>query len=540
MFANFFQTVALPSDQLIGSYDPRLVVLSFMVAIFASYIALDLTGRLRDISNTKTSSILWLCGGAIAMGAGIWSMHFIGMLSFTIPGLSLRYNLFWTGLSLLVAILASGFALYLLQVSKVRIEHYIAGGIILGLAIASMHYTGMEAMLITLNIRYLPVLFFLSIVIAIVASEAALWLALKNNKVILRMRNRIKIISAIIMGIAICGMHYTGMAASIFTPLCVPVATEGTDALDPTLISIGIAGVTFIILSVAFFASSYKEAFNQQQLEQARQLGMAEIAASVLHSVGNVLNSVNVSADIVAEKTISSKLTGLEKLSALLKEHEHDLAAFLTTDPRGTKAPEFINKLAEYWREEQNCISQEMSRLSKNVDLIKEIISTQQEFSKNANDLEQVISLNELLDEVLLITGLNLKKDIVVEKNYGKINPILTDKVKLLQALVNLIRNAKDAVVESPKKDKKITLKTSSDKNTIVIEITDNGVGIQPKNINRIFNYGFTTKKSGHGFGLHTSALAINAIGGEIQAHSEGLEFGTTFTIKIPNNKPKL
>src|SRR5688572_11015137 len=155
MFDQFFQLQALPVGHYTGIYDPRLVILSYLVAVFASYVALDLTGRLRDQNNDETTNRLWLLGGAIAMGAGIWSMHFIGMLSFAIPGLSLRYDVLWTVISLLVAIFASGFALYLLKRSVINVVHLAAGGIILGLAIASMHYTGMAAMLITLNIRYL-------------------------------------------------------------------------------------------------------------------------------------------------------------------------------------------------------------------------------------------------------------------------------------------------------------------------------------------------------------------------------------------------
>lgn len=538
MFPQFFQTTSIPVDHFSGSYDYRLVILSFMVAMFASYIALDLTGRLRDISNTVTSTSLWLIGGAIAMGSGIWSMHFIGMLSFTIPGLTLKYDSLWTAFSLLVAILASGFALYLLKVPRIRIEHYIAGGIILGLAIASMHYTGMEAMLITLNIKYLPTLFFISILVAIVASEAALWFALKSNQVILRIRNRFKMVSAIVMGIAICGMHYTGMAASIFTPLCSPKLTAGAFALDPALLSIGIAGVTFVILGVAFFASSYKEALNQEQLEKARQLGMAEISASILHNVGNVLNTVNVSADVISEKNSSSKLIGLEKLSSLLNEHKDDLHTFLTKDPRGNKSIEYLKKLAEYWREEQTSTSEELNRLSKNIQLIKEIISTQQDLTK-LNALEQILSINELLDEVLIITGLNIKKEIKIEKNYGKINLVKIDKVKLIQVLVNLMRNAKDAVLETMNKEKIIRVKTEVIKDKAIIEISDNGIGILPKNINKIFNFGFTTKESGHGFGLHTSALAINAMGGEIHVKSQGPEQWTTFTIILPYKEKK-
>jgi NO-binding membrane sensor protein with MHYT domain len=534
MIANFFQFAAIPANQLIGSFNLSLVALSFMVAMAASYIALDLTGRLRDINNTPASKLLWLVGGSIAMGAGIWSMHFIGMLSFTIPGLTLRYDLFWTALSLLVAILASGFALFLLQSDKIRIEHYITGGIILGIAIASMHYTGMEGMLITLNIRYLPSLFFLSVLIAIVASEAALWLALKSNQVILRNRTRIKLASALIMGFAICGMHYTGMAASIFTPLCTPTCVlSNAQGLDPNLLSIGIAGVTFIILGVAFFASAYKESLNQQQFEKARQLGMAEISASILHNIGNVLNSVNVATGMITERFTSSKLSSLEKLSSLFNEHQHNLSTFIKEDPQGNKAVELLNKLAKYWREEHTIISNELNRLNNNVVLMKNIIAAQQELSKIAS-VAQIISINELLDEALLITGVNLKNEIIVIKNYSKISPIKTDKVKLLQILINLIHNAKESILESHNINKQISITTSlTNKKRIIIVISDNGVGILPKDIKKIFNYGFTTKKTGHGFGLHNSAIAINELGGTITVKSDGLNKGASFTLEL-------
>jgi NO-binding membrane sensor protein with MHYT domain len=532
MFSNFFQLLPIPSDQLNGFYDPKLVLLSFVVATSASYIALDLAGRLRDVSNTPTSKILWLVGGAIAMGSGIWSMHFIGMLSFTIPGLTLRYDLLWTGFSLLVAILASGFALYLLQAPAIRLPHYIAGGVILGFAIASMHYTGMQAMLETLNIHYLPVLFLLSILIAILASEAALWLALKSNQVVLRMRNRVKIVSAIIMGLAICGMHYTGMAASVFTPLCTPTFSSSISSLEPTYLSVIIAVVTFFILAIALFASSYKEALNHQQFEKARQLGMAEISASVLHNVGNVLNSVNVSAMTVAEQISESKLIGLEKLSVLFKENEHDITTFITQD-RGKKALAFLEKLADYWRHEQHSIKNEIARLIDNIALIKTIISTQQELSKTT-EFEQTISLNELLDEAILITGLNVKNSIKLKKHHTKNITMKTDKVKLLQILVNLLKNAKDAVKESSNPEKMISISTLLvNKNKIRIEIADNGIGITAKDLNKIFIYGFTTKTSGHGFGLHTSAIAASRLSGEIKAQSEGVNKGAVFTLEF-------
>lgn len=533
MFSSFFQTAALPLDQYYGQYNLYLVFLSFMVASAASYIALNLTAQLRDISNTLVNKWLWLVGGSVAMGAGIWSMHFIGMLSFSIPGLALQYDLFWTGLSLVVAIIASFFALWLFQTPALRIEHYIAGGTILGVAIASMHYTGMEAMLISLNIHYLPLLFITSIVIAIVASEAAIWLALKSTLVIPRIRSRIKFISALIMGIAICGMHYTGMASSVFTPLCAFPSIYAAKGMDQTYLSIAIAGVTFVILGIALLASMYRESMNLQMVEHARQLGMAEISASVLHNVGNVLNSVGISTDILTDKILHSKLQKLENVAEMLNAHKADLATYLTKDPKGRKIIEFISLLAVYWHEEQQAKAQELTLLQKNIDLITEIISTQQSLSKQTA-IEQMVSVNELLDEALLIVGFPLKSEILINKSYDKISPIRVDKSKLLQILVNLLKNAKDAVLESSRIDKVITITTRTLKqHYIQIEITDNGIGILPEHVNKIFIYGFTTKKSGHGFGLHASAIDLNNLGGKIQVHSEGFNQGATITVEL-------
>src|SRR3990167_3663185 len=171
MLVQFFQIGPIPINHLEGYYDYRLVALSYLVAVFASYIALDITARLRDISNTLLSSIAWLVGGAIAMGAGIWTMHFIGMLAFKMQ-MPMVYDLWWTIVSLVVAIAASGFALLLLRARNLHYFHIILGGVILGFAIAAMHYTGMAGMLIIMNIHYLPGLFTLSIIVAIVASEA--------------------------------------------------------------------------------------------------------------------------------------------------------------------------------------------------------------------------------------------------------------------------------------------------------------------------------------------------------------------------------
>lgn len=520
-----------------GQYDPRLVLLSYLVAVFASYIALDFTGRLRDLDNTSFTTTLWLVGGSIAMGCGIWSMHFIGMLSFTIPGLTLRYDLFWTALSLFVAISASAFALFLLMKSVVNVIHLIAGGVILGLAIASMHYTGMEAMLITLNIRYLPGLFFISIIVAIAASEAAIWLALKSNTVVLRLRTRIKIISSLIMGLAICGMHYIGMAASVFTPLCY-ATTEVKGSLDPTFLSIIVAVLTFIVLCVAFLSSIYKESLNQERFEKARQLGMAELSASVLHNVGNVLNSVNISAEEILAKNSDSKSAELKKLCVLLNEHEDNLTEFFKADPRGLKTLYFLNQLAKYWEDEHQYTCAEAKSLIKNIQAVKNIITTHQDLSKVIGT-EQSVKVSDLVEEALLVSGFAARRDITVVRQYGIIGVVVINKVKLMQVIVNLLRNAKDSLLESTNDKKTLTIKTELQNNNIIyIEISENGVGISPSNINKIFNYGFTTKKLGHGFGLNSSAIAINELGGKINVASEGLGKGATFSLSIPFKRP--
>ena len=218
MLAQLFQTMPIPENQISGTYSIRLVILSYLVATAASYVALDVTNRMKDISISKFESILWLIGGSLAMGAGIWSMHFIGMLAFIMP-MPMLYDPTLTGLSIGVAIIASGLAFSLLRSRNIKLPYLIVGGVVMGIAIAAMHYTGMAAMTISMNIYYLPDIFVLSILIAIFASEAALYLAIKSTQPDIKNRFLLKIISALIMGAAICGMHYTGMAAAIFTPL---------------------------------------------------------------------------------------------------------------------------------------------------------------------------------------------------------------------------------------------------------------------------------------------------------------------------------
>jgi NO-binding membrane sensor protein with MHYT domain len=539
MLEDFFQLTPEPANQMLGTYDLRLVLLSYMVAFLASYVALDVAGRLRDVSNTPLTRRLWIAGGALAMGAGIWSMHFIGMLAFTMHGMIMTYDLSWTGLSLLVAIFASAFALYLLTPRDMHVSHMAFGGVILGLAIASMHYLGMQGMSSSMDIHYLPGLFTLSIVIAIAASEAALWFAIKSNQVVAQLRFRFKVISAMIMGAAIAGMHYTGMFAAVFTPVDHSVAPQLS--VSPELMATGIAVITCVIMGIAFFLSAKKEALNEQLLRNARQAGMAEVAISVLHNVGNVLNSVNVSANLVAERIENSKLALLSDLSQMINQHKSDLGEFFTKDPKGMQIPDFIAKLASHWQEERMLMNGEIQALLKHLQHIKDIIAMQQNLSKKVQ-IEQITSIETAIDEAILICGIDENKHgIVIEKHYEKMKPVLIDKVKLLQILVNLLHNAKEALMMGKNHTvNKIMIRTGLlNKKQFYIEVSDNGPGISADNLSKIFTHGFTTKESGHGFGLHASALAAKDMGGSMKVASPGINQGAIFTLELAYRVPK-
>ena len=333
-------------------------------------------------------------------------------------------------------------------------------------------------------------------------------------------------------------MHYTGMAAAVFTMS--DMSVHDVNPLNTEILAISVAGVTFIILGIAFFISMYNEAINQQLVVTARQAGMAEVATAVLHNVGNVLNSVNISATIIVEKVANSKLKGLENLSTLLDENKHDLSVFLLQDPRGKNVPDYIRQLASVWNEENAQVIKEAKTLISNIEHIKNVVSMQQAFSKVVG-IESIILINDLIDEAVVISGIESKRHgIHLEKEYAALLPILIDKVKLIQILVNLFSNAKDSVMASGRLNKEIIIKTGIiDKDKFFIHVYDNGIGIIPENITKIFSYGFTTKEKGHGYGLHSSANSASELGGSISVKSDGTNEGALFILELPYKHPK-
>ncbi|AOE85665.1 putative bifunctional diguanylate cyclase/phosphodiesterase [Pseudomonas sp. TCU-HL1] len=234
---------------LTGSYDYSLVLISLLVAILASYTALDLAGRVT--SSQGRGAVLWIAGGAIAMGIGIWSMHFIGMLAFSLP-IPLGYDLPLTLLSLLIAVLVSGFALWLVSQPEQPLWQLLCGAVAMGAGISSMHYLGMHAMRMVPGIDYDPGLFYLSLAIAVAASGAALWIAfrLRHDTPFVRLA---RVGAALVMGVAIVGMHYTGMAAANF-PLGSFCAAAIT-GLDSRWLASLVIVVTLAVLAIALLTS---------------------------------------------------------------------------------------------------------------------------------------------------------------------------------------------------------------------------------------------------------------------------------------------
>ena len=282
-------------------------------------------------------------------------------------------------------------------------------------------------------------------------------------------------------------------------------------------------------------AETKLEVVHKQLLETSRLAGMAEVATDVLHNVGNVLNSVNVSCSLTIDRVKSSKASSLTRVTTLLNQNRGRLSEFFASDPRGQQIPDYLAALAEHLAGEQNTLLKELEQLLKHIDHIKQIVSMQQSYAKVAGVKEAVTAV-QLVEDALHINAAALSRhDVHVKREFEDAPPIQTEKHKVLQILVNLIRNAKYAMDEAKRQDKLMTIKVGTDGNGHAkIEVIDNGVGIPEENLTRIFAHGFTTRRDGHGFGLHSSALAVRELGGSLQAHSDGTGKGATFTLLLP------
>ena len=274
-------------------------------------------------------------------------------------------------------------------------------------------------------------------------------------------------------------------------------------------------------------------------VDASRLAGMAEVATGVLHNVGNVLNSLNVSTSVIATGLKQTKLEHLAKISALLREHAENLGEFLTNDPKGRRIPEFIESLAQHSMTERDRLLKEAESLQKNVDHIKEIVSMQQAYATMVGIVEPLDPVELMEDSFRMNAGALLRHAVTVVRKFEPVPRILAEKAKVLQILVNLIRNAKYAADDGGHDNKVITLEIRlTTGGRVQLIVADNGVGIPAENLTRIFAHGFTTRVGGHGFGLHSSANAAREMKGTLTVHSDGAGKGARFTLELPTAPP--
>ncbi|MEI7437535.1 MAG: PAS domain S-box protein, partial [bacterium] len=276
------------------------------------------------------------------------------------------------------------------------------------------------------------------------------------------------------------------------------------------------------------------ENFQRQLVEASRRSGMAEIATNILHNVGNVLNSVNISTGLIVKKVKNSRASNLARVVALLEEHAQDLGAFMTADSRGKHLPAHLAQLSEHLLADQAAMGSELESLRRNVEHIKEIVAMQQNYA-TFGGVKEMINVVSLVEDSLRMNEDALGRyRVEVIREFDKVPPLNAEKHKILQILVNLLRNAKYACQDSKRTDPRLTVRVTNDDGLVRISVMDNGIGIPPENLTRIFNHGFPTRKDGHGFGLHSSALAVKEMGGLLTVHSDGPGQGATFTLELP------
>ena len=660
-----------------ATYNVWLVALSIIVAIVVSYTALTLAGRVAQTGQSGGRG--WLLGGAAAMGIGIWSMHFIGMLAFSVP-IPLRYNIVTTLVSLIIAILTSGFALAIASRPNLGVKRLAAGSLVMGAGICAMHYTGMAAIQIMPTISYDPLLVGASIAIAVTASFAALWLAfkLRSGQSWLMILTRGG--AAVVMGFAITGMHYTGMAASMLAPgsIC-----WGGAALDNNWLALTIGLIALALLAITLIAAVYdahlesrtrQDALRlarlntdlqhgknlltlatqaagiacweyevptrttlwteneieslrsagfdfrgrpdallamihpddaatalatirtaiaesrwvcglrlrivtdagktvhlqahgrltcdaQGQLERvlgvswdvteqvqqeeqrlelqmqlrdvSRQAGMAEVATGVLHNVGNVLNSLGVSATLVLAGLRDSRVGNVQRVAKLLTEQGDRLGDFLQNDRRGREVRSYLTNLGENLCAENRTLHADTQAIVVHVEHIGKIVAAQQSYARRGGVTEEV-DVAELVDKAIALNFTD-STDVTITRDY-QLTPRLTlDRHKLIQILGNVLSNAHHALRDQTQGERMLTVRIHPlTQGSFAIDVEDSGTGIETAVLQRLFEFGFTTKKDGHGFGLHASANLAKELGGELCGHSDGPGRGARFSLRMP------
>jgi NO-binding membrane sensor protein with MHYT domain len=474
-----------------GTHDPYLVALSILIACFASYTALDLSGHVGAVRGFARH--VWLVAAAITMGGGIWSMHFVAMLAF-VMSTPMSYDIGLTTLSLAVAIFVTGGGFYVISRQKGSRLRLVLSGTFMGLGIAAMHYTGMAAMRGHAELSYDPLFVALSLIIAVGASTAALWLAFRTTDL------GQKLAAAVVMGLAISGMHYTAMRAAIFTAHD-PVHSAQVNAnLDRTSLALAVAGITFIILAVASVASLFErkrveEALRQAQadLERVNRVNtMAELTASLAHEVNQPISAAVTNADACL-RWLAGDPPNLEKARASAMEIVKE----------GTRAAEIITR----------------TRL----------------LFKKGTPQRELLDVNEVIREMIVLLRSEVARySISVRTELAADLPqVMGDRVQLQQVMMNLFSNSIDATKDVDGTRELAIKSWRAENEQLMVCVSDTGVGLPPQQANQIFDAFFTTKVHGTGMGLSISRSIVASHNGRLWA-AHNSPRGASFHLILP------
>jgi len=310
-----------------------------------------------------------------------------------------------------------------------------------------------------------------------------------------------------------------------------------------TLLFGGVVATLMLAAAAAYFqlmrsrlqrAQAELQEAHQALMRASRQAGMAEVASNVLHNVGNVLNSVNVSANLLDERIRKPAASGLARVAAMLEEQGDQLGSFIASDERGKRLPTYLTQLSSQLLADREAALKELASLVKSIEHMKDIVRMQQSYATYGGVVEIVAVADLVNDSMRLNEEAFSRHGVTLACEFEEVPVITVDKHRVLQILVNLIRNAKYACEDSGRSDKLIKIRVAPCALGVAIEVVDNGVGIPAENMTRIFSHGFTTRAGGHGFGLHSAALAAHELKGALRVASDGPGCGATFRLELP------